>query len=142
MRRNAKREARKMAKQNKPPLGRLSTSVNGATPQDRLATKDINASFFTASSNLRDSDCGPRMSIQSKDLSNATPNRAALDYAIQIGDWEAVGKTAEQLGECGSVASEYHTADESSSLFSSKSLSSRPDAERAAELEGLIDQGG
>ena len=135
MRRNAKREARKLAKQKKlPPSGR--PPVNTSISQDRSfasnATSNNNLSFHTAASNQVDTD-GPS--------NNLTP-RAALDHAIQIGDWEAVGKTAEQLGE-GSVseASEYHSVDETSTLLSAQTQSTNPDAERVAELECLIDEG-
>lgn len=129
MRRNAKREARRLAKQNKPPTGKR---PNGEK-------EDFNASFFSASSEV-DTDNGSKLSTA--DDSNLTPNREALDYAIQIGDWEAVGRTAEQLEErslTGSSATEYHSADDRS--LSNKSEASSPDVDRAAELENLIDKG-
>jgi hypothetical protein len=139
MRRNAKREARRMAKQNKlPPSGRPPALGKATTPLD--------TSFYSAASSAGNLDEESKLSITSKENQSnnsiMSPNRAALDYAIQIGDWEAVGRTAEQLGEGSlSEASEYHSADETSTLISSKSNSNSPDAKRSAELEGLIDRG-
>lgn len=138
MRRNAKREARKMAKQNKlPPSGRKVERLQSCGDQ--------NLSFQTAASDVHhDNDNGSKHTAQSKANSvnsSTTPARAALDYAIQRGDWEAVGRTAEQLCE-GSVSetSEYHSADDRSFL-SSKSTPSSSDADRTIELEGLIENG-
>ncbi len=121
MRRNAKREARRLAKLNKPPTGKSPVSER----------EDSNASFFSTSGE-----------VDTADESNLSPNREALDYAIQIGDWEAVGRTAEQLEErsvTGSSATEYHSADDRS--FSNKSDASSADVDRATELENLIDKG-
>lgn len=137
MRRNAKREARKMAKQNKlPPLGRK--VIAG---QDKIQTSDLNSSFYSATSDVDQDNVSKPTSKENSNNSTATPTRKALDYAIQMGDWEAVGRTAEQLGDCSvSEASEYHSADERS-LVSSKSSPSMTDADRAIEIEALIDNG-
>ena len=145
MRRNAKREARSRAKKNKPPLGRKPVGIGA--PQDRPSMNDVNnSSFYTAaSSGVENENNDSKLSEQSNESINnskSTPSREALDYAIQIGDWEAVGRTAEQLGE-GSVSettSEYHSADERS-FVTSRSTPSVSDADRALELESLIDKG-
>lgn len=144
MRRNAKREARKMAKQNKPPSGRPINLNRKPAPQDMLSSNELNSSFFSAYSS-GENDCGgSKFSTSSKENSKnsiLTPSRAALDHAIKIGDWEAVGKTAEQLGDRSvSSASEYLSADDHS-IMSDRSYPNHPDTDRAAELEGLIDQG-
>ncbi len=145
MRRNAKREARRIAKQNKPPSGRrLNLNRKSMRAKDKSSNNDMSSSFYSANSG--DNDCGDsRISSSSKDNSTKnsilTPSRAALDHAIKVGDWEAVGKTAELLGDgSASGTSAYHSADDDS-MMSARSSLTHPDADRAAELEGLIDQG-
>jgi len=124
-RRNAKREARKTAKSNKPPLG-------------RKASEDLSSSFYSATSKI-DSDDPSRQSNQE---SNTTPSRVALDNAIQIGDWEAVGKTATLLcEESVSSGSDYHSVQSTENRSLGSSLMSATDTARAAELEDLIDKG-
>ncbi len=141
MRRNAKREARRLAKQNKPPTKRPINLNRKLVPPDRPAPDDIDSSFHSANSgpdNACDNSKTTDVSFENSKNSILTPSRAALDHAIKIGDWEAVGRTAEQLGDASiSECSEYVSADESSAA----SAKSHQDADRAAELEGLIDQG-
>jgi len=136
MRKNAKREARKMAKLNKPPTSGRSATLG---PVGAAAAQDLS---FSGSVTSNSDDTGNDGSKDTSNFSTVTPNREALDQAIRMGDWEAVGRTAEQLGD-GNISegsSEYHSADESTQS-SCKSTSSQPDTERAAELEGLIDKG-
>lgn len=139
MRRNAKREARKMAKQNKPPTGKpIDLNRRPVPVQDRVKSNETNSSFYSASSS-GENDC--KESKENSKSSYLTPSRAALDHAIKMGDWEAVGRTAEQLNDGSeSETSEYESADDNS-MMSARSQPSHPDADRAAELEGLIDRG-
>ena len=138
MRRNAKREARKMAKQNKPSTGKpIDLNRRPVPAQDRVKSNETNSSFYSASSSGEND--GEESKENSK-ISNLSPSRAALDHAIRMGDWEAVGRTAEQLNDGSeSETSEYLSADDNSMM--SASQPSHPDADRAAELEGLIDRG-
>lgn len=145
-RRNAKREAKKLAKEAKkanssasslslPPRSKPSTSRGAQSPvkPEPVPEKVANTSDV--------------MSIPSKDDSNtseSTGQRLALDAAIAAGDWEAVGRTAEELGDAGDSSvgtSDFESATSTNELNSSAYLStaSTPDAARAAELKDLIE---
>ena len=125
MRKNAKREARKLVKRNKLPPSAKPTSQG----DQNNSSSDVDHDDTSSARN------------GNIDGVNLTTDRATLDYAIQIGDWEAVGKTAEQLGEGSSYSgSEYHSADDRS-VDESKSTLNENDSDRASMLEGLIDRG-
>lgn len=140
-RRNAKREAKKLAKEAK----KANNSVSSLPPRSKPLTSRGSPSLKLETEKLVNSS--DMMSIPSKGDSNAsdnTPQRLALDAAIAAGDWEAVGRTAEQLGDGGDSSvdtSDFESATSANDLDSSAYMSttSSPDAARAAELEELIE---
>jgi len=167
-RRNAKREAKKLAKEAKKANNSLSGLPPKSTPpridHAKRGAKQL-AKDARKASNSKSSlpKAGPTkseteklvndtdlMSVPSKGDSNVsdnTPQRLALDEAIAAGDWEAVGRTAEHLGEASDSSASVNTSDFESAgsaneLDSSAYLSttSMPDTERAAELEELIEE--
>ena len=126
-RRNAKREAKKLAKEAKKASAKKSPV--------RVANAESKP-LVDSSSEQADLKSIPSKGENSSAMSSG---RVALESAIEAGDWEAVGRTAEQLGTDGSVNSAYESANDTDS-DAYLSSHSRPDSERAAELTGLIDQ--
>jgi len=152
-RRNAKREAKKLAKEAKKANNSLSGLPPKSTPKRAKKSKNntspksprIAQSKAEVEKLVNSMDT---MSVPSKGDSNVsddTPQRLALDKAIAACDWEAVGRTAEQLGEASDSSvntSDFESAASANELDSSGYLSttSRPDTERAAELDELIEE--
>jgi hypothetical protein len=141
-RRNAKREAKKLAKEAKkasgaglPPRSTPSKSLNSGTETQSLIN-DVAASG---------SDVKSEASKEESNISENTPHRKALDEAIASGDWEAVGRTAEQIGDLADSSvdtSDFESAASENEHDTSAYLStdSRPYTDRAVELEELIDR--
>jgi len=145
-RRNAKREAKKLAKEAK-----KASSVAAGLPPRSTPPRSTPRSPAKKSSpdtkSLVDStgDSVDFLSVPSKGDSNTsdnTPERLALDAAIAAEDWEAVGRTAEQLGNTTDSSvntSDFESADENDDTSGYLTSRSRPETERAAELEELIE---
>jgi hypothetical protein len=126
-RRNAKREAKKLSKESKkaavaPPRSKAATCGN---------TNDEIKPLVNPSTSMDSPDLPSKMDFSASDQSS---QRAALDPVISSGGWEAVGKTAEQIGT--------HDCDIASNGTGSQgylsSHSQADESERAAELTGLI----
>lgn len=141
-RRNAKREAKKLAKEAKkasgvglPPRSTPSKTTKNGLETESLIKNQDNAHLDVKSDASKDES----------NLTESTPHRKALDEAIAAGDWEAVGRTAEQIGELADSSvntSDFESAASDNDLDTSAYLStqSRHDSDRATELEELIER--
>lgn len=128
-RRNAKREAKKLAKEAK----KANSSLAGLPPRPspKIAKSSAETTSLVSSNELS--------SNGNTDASGQTTQRVALDKAIAAGDWDAVGATAAQLGNITDSSvntSDFESADESSAYLSSASRMT--DATKAQDLDELI----
>mmetsp|Transcript_3447 Transcript_3447/g.6508 ORF Transcript_3447/g.6508 Transcript_3447/m.6508 type:complete len:982 (-) Transcript_3447:711-3656(-) len=139
-RRNAKREAKKLAKEAK-------KASNAGLPPRSTPSKSLKGTAETQSlmNNVSGSDVKSEVSKEESNTSENTPHRKALDEAIAAGDWEAVGRTAEQLGDLADSSvntSDFESAASENELDISAYLStdSRTYSDRASELDELIER--
>lgn len=113
-RRNAKREAKKLAKASK---------------------KDVKLAKL-------DSEKQPLVKADDETANNnASPDREALQAALDANDWEAVGKTAEQIvqsSDCDLSSAQSSDFDSAAEDDSDAYLSADSDLERVSKIEGLI----
>ena len=160
-RRNAKREARKVAKKSGgagglPPRGRMAmgTAVPVA-PKSKDETGELDSTFseadFSGRAGVATNSLNDTISLPSSNLSTSqTASRIELENAINDGNWQAVGETAARLGAASvssTATSEFVSAGEESDYASVRSHLSRSErstssqSERALQLEALIDEG-
>jgi len=134
-RRNAKREAKKVAKEAKKANSSLASLPPRPSPA-KIAKSSAAETMSLVSSNELSSNGNTDASGQT------AAQRVALDKAIAVGDWEAVGTTAANLGNVTDSSvntSDFESADEASSAYLSSASRITDSTKDRDDLDELIE---